>query len=115
MVIQLPKDIEERLNELAERKGTPADQLAADAIEAMLEKNESARRWPPPKVVGIVDEGDSHADDRDVTRSSNSSRPWAKMIGMLADGGVPATEFDEWLEAERASDERFARKTSHKG
>ena len=104
MVIQLPQDIEDELNALAERTGQPAEQLAVNAIEAMLLRNESERRWPPPKVVGIVDEGDSQTDDQDATRSSDSSRPWSKMIGMFSDGGVPATEFDEWIEVERRID-----------
>lgn len=114
MVIQLPRDIEERLNDLADHEGKPADQLAVDAIEAMLMRSEFARRWPPPKVVGIVD-GRSDVDDRDAAESSDLSRPWSGMIGILSDGGVPVTEFDEWLAAARAIDERLARKTSLKG
>ena len=114
MVLQLPRDIEERLNDLTDHEGKPADQLAVDAIEAMLVRSEFARRWPPPKVVGIVDDR-SHVDDRGATGSSDSSCPWAGMIGMLSDGGVPVTEFDEWLAAARAIDERLVRKTSLKG
>ena len=114
MVIQLPKDIEARLNELAEREGKPAQELATDAIKDMLERRGRLDRWPPPRVVGLVGGGDSEADDRAASPSPSSSRPWSGMIGMLSDGGVPVTEFDEWLEAARASDERLARKTSPK-
>lgn len=110
MVIQLPREIEERLNKLAEREGTSAVQLAVDAIDAMLERREGLDRWPPPKVVGLVEDDAGDAERRYGPRSNG--QPWPKSVGMLADGGVPATEFDEWLEAERASDERLARKTS---
>ena len=104
MAIQLPKDIEDGLNELAGRLGKPAAQLAVDAIELMLLRDESMRRWPLPKVVGIVGERDSQTDDQDATRSSDSSRPWSNLIGMFSDGGVPATEFEEWMEVERRID-----------
>lgn len=112
MVIQLPKDIEERLNELANREGMPAEQLAVDAINEMLQRRGKPDRWPPPTVVGIVDDAQLDTEERGAPRVVHSTKPWARMIGMLSDGGVPVTEFDDWLAAERASDERLARKTS---
>lgn len=57
MVIQLPRDIEARLNKLAEREGKAADVLVADAVEAMLVKSEPFRQWLRPKAVGPVRDG----------------------------------------------------------
>lgn len=112
MVIQLPRDIEERLNELADREGKPAEQLAADAIEAMLARSELDRRWPLPKTVAVSHDDEGDASNGDVW--GDEDPPWAGLIGMFPGGGVKAEEFDEWLDAARASDERLARKTSIK-
>ncbi len=58
MVIQLPKDIEERLNKLADREGKSAIQLAVDAINAVYPDSVSPRAWPTSIGAG----GDAGVD-----------------------------------------------------
>lgn len=76
MVIQLPRDIEARLKKLAEREGKPADELVADAVEAMLVKNETVRQWPRPKAVGIVRDGGLDLERLDEWMAENRPEDW---------------------------------------
>lgn len=110
MVIQLPRDIEDELNELASRKGTPADELAVDAITTMLQRERSTAARHRPHVV--LDDG-GEASGMDVW--GDEDPPWAGLIGMFPGGGVDSEGFEDWLEAERASDERLARKSTPSG
>ena len=77
MVIQLPKETEDELQKLADRVGQPAaDQLAVDAINAMLARNREAGRWPRPKAVGIVSDGGLDLEHLDEWMAENWPEDW---------------------------------------
>ena len=110
MVIQLSKEVEDLLHRKAVLSGRPADELAADAINAMFGERLQPRRWPPPEVVGIANDAD--ADERYGPRSNG--QPWPKSIGMTSDGSVDAEEFEDWLAAEYEKDWREAERQSNR-
>lgn len=76
MVIQLPKDIEARLNDLAERQGRPPEELATAAIAAMLLRSEPTGDWPRPKAVGIVRDGGLDLEHLDEWMAENRPVGW---------------------------------------
>jgi len=109
--IELPDETHARLRGIAEREGRRPDQVIRDLIEERVAREPSMHTQPAESSAAG---GDTGADASEVDVWGDEDPPWAGLIGLVSDGGVKATEFDEWLEAARASDERLARKTSLK-
>lgn len=111
--IDLPDETHATLRGIAEREGRRPDQVIRELIEERVARESATRPQPAEETVGTGGDAEAESTDDDVW--GDEDPPWAGLIGMFPDGGVKATEFDEWLAAARASDERLARKTSLKG
>ena len=113
MVIQLPKETEDRLRELADREGRQPEQLVRELIDERLARETDGRSLGQPITLGAELGAEATVSEDDVW--GDTDPPWAALIGMFSDGGVDSEKFEDWLEAERASDERLARKSSRSG
>lgn len=110
--IDLPDETHAKLRGIAEREGRRPDQVIRELIDRRVSREPKTCLPSTEEAVGA---GGATADSTGDDVWGDEDPPWAGLIGLVSDGGVKATEFDEWLAAARASDERLARKTSLKG